>query len=307
MSTSTSQTEIRFDGKVAIVTGAAQGMGREHSLLLGKRGAQVIVNDLDADGAESTAKAIRESGGDAKAVAGSIAERQVAQALVDTAIETWGRVDIVINNAGIEIKKDFPDFSDADFARMMDVHVWGTWRLTQIAWPHMQRQKYGRVLIVSSQSIFGMPQNVAYTTAKGALFALGRTLALEGQEHGIHVNMLGPVAGTAMAKQMLDGDEASYQWAVSQYPASATSAVVAWLVHEECTANGEFIASYGRGIGRVALTHSKGVVCKEEGEFTPEIARGNFERAIGMDGALILGSMQEVSDKIVSPGAHVDI
>ncbi|RSM05179.1 hypothetical protein CEP52_006433 [Fusarium oligoseptatum] len=290
MSTSTSQTEIRFDGKVAIVTGAAQGMGREHSLLLGKRGAQVIVNDLDADGAESTAKAIRESG-----------------ALVDTAIETWGRVDIVINNAGIEIKKDFPDFSDADFARMMDVHVWGTWRLTQIAWPHMQRQKYGRVLIVSSQSIFGMPQNVAYTTAKGALFALGRTLALEGQEHGIHVNMLGPVAGTAMAKQMLDGDEASYQWAVSQYPASATSAVVAWLVHEECTANGEFIASYGRGIGRVALTHSKGVVCKEEGEFTPEIARGNFERAIGMDGALILGSMQEVSDKIVSPGAHVDI
>ena len=147
---------------------------------------------------------------------------------------------------------------------------------------------------------------MAYTIAKGALFGLGRPLALEGQEHGIHVNMFGPVAGTVVSRQMLD-DEASYQWAAKQYPASTTSAVVAWLVHEECTANGEFIASYGWSMGRVALTHSMGVTCKEEGKFTPEIVRGNFEQAISMDGALILASMQEVSDKLLSPDVRVDI
>ncbi|KAF6784304.1 hypothetical protein CMUS01_16304 [Colletotrichum musicola] len=202
MENTSGDLQLQFDGRVAAITGGAQGMGREHAILLGKRGARIVVNDLDGEGAESTAEAIRVAGGEAVVVHGSIAQKEVAQTVVEVAIATWGRIDIVINNAGIEIKKPFLDFTDEDFSRMMAVHVWGSWMLTQLAWPHMRKQKYGRVLMVLSATIAGMPGYAAYTVAKGALFGLGRTLAVEGQADGITVNMFGPFANTAMARQI---------------------------------------------------------------------------------------------------------
>ncbi|KAH7231401.1 uncharacterized protein BKA55DRAFT_582691 [Fusarium redolens] len=304
---STTSTKLRFDGRVAIVTGGAQGMGREHSMLLGSRGAKVVINDLDEKGAEATVKAIQAAGGEAIAVAGSISERIVVEALVDAAINTWGRIDILINNAGIDFSKPFTEFTDSDFSRFLGVHVWGTWLLTQLSWPHMQRAKYGRVLIVCSHSIFGMPGNAAYTTAKGALFGLGRTLALEGESGGIHVNLLAPVAATAMTKEMLGGNESMFEWASQQYPPSTVSSVASWLVHEDCEANGEFIGSYGRGLGKIALTHSRGVVCDGQGEFTPEVVRDNFAKALEMEGAVVLSSMIEVQNSIISPGENVSL
>lgn len=293
---SATSTKLRFDGRVAIVTGGAQGMGREHSVLLGSRGAKVVVNDLDEKGAEAAVKAIQAAGGEAIAVAGSISERVVVEAIVDAAINTWGRIDILINNAGIDFAKPFAEFTDLEFSRILGVHVWGTWLLTQLSWPHMQRAKYGRVLIVSSHSIFGMPGNAAYTTAKGALLGLGRTLALEGESDGIHVNLLAPVAATAMAKDMFADDHALFEWASQHFPPSTVSSVASWLVHEDCKANGEFIGSYGRGLGKVALMHSKGVVLNSQGEFTPEVVRDSFAEALGMEGAVMLRSMDEVQN-----------
>ncbi|RGP63946.1 3-oxoacyl-acp reductase [Fusarium sporotrichioides] len=304
---SSTSTKLRFDGRVAIVTGGAQGMGKAHSMLLGSRGAKVVINDLDEKGAEATVKAIQAEGGEGIAVAGSISERSVIEAIVDAAINTWGRIDILINNAGIDFSKPFTDFTDSDFSRFLGVHVWGTWLLTQLSWPHMQRAKYGRVLIVCSHSIFGMPGNSAYTTAKGALFGLGRTLALEGESDGIHVNLLAPVAATAMAKEMLGGQESVFEWASQQYPPSTVSSVASWLVHEDCKANGEFIGSYGRGLGKIALTHSRGVVCDGQGEFTPEVVRDNFAKALEMDGAMVLTSINEVQSSIISPGEKVSL
>lgn len=153
--------------------------------------------------------------------------------------------------------------------------------------------------MVSSASIMGMRANAAYTAAKGALLGLGRNLALEGQSHGIRVNLFGPLAGTAMARQMIE-EESMHQWMTQQFPASATSAVVAWLIHEQCDVNGEFITPYGRGVGRKILSYSKGVVC-DDGAFIPETARHNFPQAIDLDGAILVKSMQEVMDKIVIP------
>ncbi|PTD02358.1 Peroxisomal multifunctional enzyme type 2 [Fusarium culmorum] len=119
---SSTSTKLRFDGRVAIVTGGAQGMGKEHSMLLGSRGAKVVINDLDEKGAEATVKAIQAEGGKAIAVAGSISERIVIEAIVDAAINTWGRIDILINNAGIDFPKPFTEITDSDFSRFLGVH-----------------------------------------------------------------------------------------------------------------------------------------------------------------------------------------
>lgn len=289
---------LHFNGRVAIVTGAGQGMGREHALLLGSRGATVIVNDLFPDVAESTAKDIRDAGGKAVAVAGSIAERTVAEAILQTAIDKYGRIDILINNAGIEIKKGFPDFTDADLSRMWGVHVLGAWVLTQLVWPHMKTQKYGRVVMVSSTSLFGMPDNAAYVASKGALFGLARSLSIEGAAHGILVNCLGPTAYTAMAKQMLD-DETRSAWMEKIFPASATSAVCAWLVHENCQLTGEFITSYGRSVGRVFLAETKGAFCPT-GDYTLETVRDHMDEARDTEGFIVPKSVDEQIETLLS-------
>ncbi|KAF4987905.1 hypothetical protein FDECE_15262 [Fusarium decemcellulare] len=288
---SNNSEQLRFDGRVVIITGAGQGMGREHALLLGSLGAIVVVNDLVKESVEDTAKEVREAGGTATAVSGSIADRATAECLVTTAIEEYGRIDILINNAGIEIKKSFADFTDSDLSRMIGVHVWGSWMLTQLVWPHMQKQEYGRVLIVCSTSLFGMPSNAAYVAAKGALFGLGRSLAIEGPEHGILVNCFGPSANTAMARQMASND-GILEFLKEMLPASATSQVVAWLVHEDCKANGEFITSYGRSVGRILLAETKGCFCPE-GSFTPETVRDHFVEACDPKDFIIPTSVEE--------------
>ncbi|KAM5347285.1 hypothetical protein ACJ41O_010290 [Fusarium nematophilum] len=285
-------SKLRFDNRVAIVTGAGAGMGLEHALRLGRRGAHVIINDLVPETADAAAQEIIRQGGSAVAVAGSIADRAVAEALVDTAIKSHGRIDILVNNAGIEIKKDFADFTDVDVSRVMGVHFVGSWTLTQLAWPHMIKQKYGRVLFVSSTSLFGMAKNAAYVSAKGALFGLGRALATEGAEHGIQVNCFGPTAFTAMAKQMIEDDEAQAQWMERTLPPTTPSAVCAWLVHEDCKRTGEFITAYGRSFGQIIFGETRGAYCPE-GDFEPETVRDHLEEACERTGFITPSSVGE--------------
>jgi NAD(P)-dependent dehydrogenase (short-subunit alcohol dehydrogenase family) len=216
------------------VTGAGAGLGREYALLLADRGAKVIVNDIVADAAKSVGKEITDNGGKALTVIGSVHERVVSKAMIETALSHWGQIDIVVNNAGVEIFKEFDAFNDKDLASILDVHVWGSWRISQLAWPHMKAQQYGKIILICSPALFGMANNAAYTTAKGALLGLAKSLAAEGNKHGIQVNELAPMAMTDMARKHIS-DETTLAWMAEKFPVSHPPAVVGWLVHEIAT------------------------------------------------------------------------
>jgi NAD(P)-dependent dehydrogenase (short-subunit alcohol dehydrogenase family) len=289
---------VRFDGRVAIVTGAGAGLGREYALLLADRGARVIVNDIVASAAESVVQEITAAGGKALAVIGSVDKRAVAEAMVQAAVSHWGQIDIVINNAGVEVFKEFDSFTDEDLTSILNVHLWGSWRLSQLAWPHMKAQRYGRIMLVCSPALFGMSNNAAYTTAKGALLGLSKALAAEGKEHGIQANALAPMAMTDMARKHIS-DEATLAWMAEKFPPSHPPAVVAWLLHEDCDVSGEYITAYGPSFGRVVFGETRGAYCPGV-EFTPEVVRDHFADAWDVDKFLIPESFDDGMAKLMA-------
>lgn len=204
---------IDFKGRVAIVTGAGGGLGRQHALALAARGAKVVVNDLGgtlngAGGSVSAAQAvvaeIRAAGGEAIANGASVADWDAVQAMVKQAIDAWGRVDILVNNAGILRDKSFAKMDLADFRLVMDVHLMGAVHCCKAVWPHMTEQKYGRILMTTSSSgLYGNFGQSNYSAAKLALVGLMQTLSIEGAKHGILVNSLAPTAATRMTEDLM--------------------------------------------------------------------------------------------------------
>jgi NAD(P)-dependent dehydrogenase (short-subunit alcohol dehydrogenase family) len=207
---------LDFSGRVAIVTGAGGGLGREHALALAKRGAKVLVNDLggavdgsggSAGAAQKVVDEIRAAGGEAIANAASVTDFAAVQAMVQQAIDTWGRIDVVVNNAGILRDKTFAKMDLADFRLVLDVHLMGAVHVTKAAWPHMVAAKYGRVVLTTSSSgLYGNFGQSNYGAAKLALVGLMQTLALEGEKHGIRVNCLAPTATTRMTEDLFPPD-----------------------------------------------------------------------------------------------------
>ena len=207
---------LDFAGRVAIVTGAGGGLGRQHALALAARGARVVVNDLGGavDGSGGSAGAaqrvvdeIRAAGGEAIANGASVTDFEAVQAMVQQAVDAWGRVDIVVSNAGILRDKSFAKMELADFRLVLDVHLMGAVHCCKAAWPHMTQQKYGRlVLTTSSSGLYGNFGQSNYGAAKMALVGLMQTLAIEGQKHGIHVNCLAPTAATRMTESLFPPD-----------------------------------------------------------------------------------------------------
>ena len=200
--------EHRFDGRVAVVTGAGRGIGRAHALLLADRGASVVVNDLggsmdgvgeDPGPAAAVAAEIVAAGGAAIADSSDVATTAGSQALVEAAVERFGRVDIVVNNAGIIRWAGFPEADLDNLERHLAVHVAGSFNTTRAAWPHMVEQGYGRVVMTTSAGLFGLPDNLSYATAKGAVIGLTRSLTTAGAAHGIKINLIAPAAMTRMA------------------------------------------------------------------------------------------------------------
>jgi NAD(P)-dependent dehydrogenase (short-subunit alcohol dehydrogenase family) len=257
---------IRFDGQVAIVTGAGRGIGKAHALLLAERGARVVVNDLggansghgsDSGPAEQVAAAIRAAGGDAVADVSDIASVEGAAQLVRRAIDTYGRVDILVNNAGIFEPEGFPALTVAELRRYFDVHVGGSYNVTRECWPHMVRSGYGRIVLTTSHGILGSPSLIAYGTAKGAVFALARALAVTGKDLGIIVNSVAPVAATRLAGSEDDG--ASGDGLLNSTPGQV-SPLVALLCHESCPVSGETLLSGGRRHARVFVAETEGYV-----------------------------------------------
>lgn len=204
---------IRFDNKVAIVTGAGNGLGRAHALELAARGAKVVVNDLggarDGSGQSSQASEevvalIKANGGDAISHGANVANFDEVQDMVDTAVSRWGKVDILVNNAGILRDKSFSKMSLEDFKLVMDVHLMGSVNCTKAVWDLMREQNYGRIVMTTSSSgMYGNFGQSNYGAAKMALVGLMNTLVLEGAKHNIKVNALAPTAGTRMTEDLM--------------------------------------------------------------------------------------------------------
>lgn len=207
------QMKLSFDGRVAIVTGAAGGLGREYALALAARGAKVVVNDVGgalngASGTQGAAQSvvdeIRRAGGEAIASTASVTDFDEVQKMVDQAIGTWGRVDVLVNNAGILRDKTFAKMDLEDFRRVIDVHLMGSVNCTKAVWQIMQEQRYGRVIMTTSSSgLYGNFGQSNYAAAKMALVGLMQTLALEGAKHNIKVNSIAPSAYTRMTENLI--------------------------------------------------------------------------------------------------------
>ena len=205
---------IRFDAKVAIVTGAGTGLGRSHALALAARGARVVVNDLggarDGTGGSVTAaqavvEEIRAAGGEAMANGANVALFAEVQHMVEQTMSAWGRVDILVNNAGILRDKSFSKMALEDFHAVMDVHLFGAVHCTKAVWDIMRAQQYGRIVMTTSSSgLYGNFGQSNYGAAKMAVVGLMNTLVLEGEKYGIRVNALAPAAGTRMTEGLFD-------------------------------------------------------------------------------------------------------
>ncbi|OBH90713.1 SDR family NAD(P)-dependent oxidoreductase [Mycobacterium sp. E2989] len=279
--------ELRFDDQVAVITGAGGGLGRQHALLLASRGARVVVNDIggsvtgegaDSQAAAAVAEEIRRLGGEAVADSHSVASPEGAQSIIDAALNTWGRVDILINNAGIVGDAAFEDMTPDRFEPLLDVHLKGAFQVTRPAWRAMREQRYGRILnTCSAAGILGAERMSNYGAAKTGLIGFTRVLAAEGADHGIKVNAIAPIAFTRMLTHSLDGagpqdDPAAREVLndlVGQYlqklDPARVAPVAAFLTHRDCPVSGEI---YTVGAGHVA----RFFIGRTRGFFDPELS-----------------------------------
>lgn len=243
--------ELRFDDRVAVVTGSGRGLGRSHALALASRGASVVVNDVGAaiegggrdDAVAQGVVAEIEAGGGAAVADGSDVSTTVgAEALVRAALDTFGRIDVVINNAGIIRWTEFPEVVAAEMESHLAVHALGSFNVSRAAWPHFEAQQYGRIVNTISSAFFGGSNVVSYGTAKGAVLGLTRSLAATGDGHGIAVNAIAPIAWTRMMESAGVSPDSEM---AAQMTAELVSSVLAFLAHETCTANGQVYAAGG--------------------------------------------------------------
>ncbi|OBK69238.1 short-chain dehydrogenase [Mycobacterium colombiense] len=272
--------ELRFDDQVAVITGAGGGLGKQYALLLASRGARVVVNDLggsvtgdgtDSRAADTAAAEIRDLGGDAVADSHSVTSPEGGQAIIDTALKAWGRVDIVINNAGIVGDAPFEDMTAERFEPLLDVHLKGAFYVTRPAWKAMREQGYGRILhTCSAAGILGAAGMSNYGSAKTGLIGLTRVLAAEGADHNIKVNALAPIAYTRMLAHSVDGaaqpDDPAAQAVlddlVGQYLQKLDPALVApvaaFLTHRDCPVSGEIYTVGAGHVSRFFIGRTKG-------------------------------------------------
>jgi NAD(P)-dependent dehydrogenase (short-subunit alcohol dehydrogenase family) len=270
---------IRFDNRVAIVTGAGNGLGKEHALALAARGAKVVVNDLggatngtgaSSAVAESVVEEIRAAGGEAIADGADVSNEEQVRAMVERAMNEWGRVDILLNNAGILRDKSFAKSELDDFRKVVDVHLYGTVICTKAVWEIMREQNYGRILLTSSTSgLYGNFGQAAYGVAKAGMLGLMNVLHLEGGKNDIRVSMLAPSAVTRMTEEILPPE------AIALMRPEAVTPGVLYLLSEDGPSR--FILSAAAGsFARIILNETDAVYLAEDAR-TPEAVAEHFD------------------------------
>jgi NAD(P)-dependent dehydrogenase (short-subunit alcohol dehydrogenase family) len=255
-------TELRFDGRVAVVTGAGRGLGREYALLLAARGATVVVNDVggsltgagaDAGPAAQVVAEIEAAGGAAVASTDSVASPEGGAAIVDTALERFGRIDVLIHNAGNVRRAPLSEMSYDDFDAVLDVHLRGAFHVVRPAFPAMLAAGYGRIVLTSSiGGLYGNHDVANYGVAKAGIIGLSNVAALEGSAANVISNVIVPAAVTRMAEGI----------DTSKYPpmgAELVAPAVGWLAHESCSVTGEIMVALAGRIARAVVAESPGV------------------------------------------------
>jgi NAD(P)-dependent dehydrogenase (short-subunit alcohol dehydrogenase family) len=253
---------LRFDGRVAVITGGARGLGRAYALLLASRGAKVVVNDIgttlkgegvDVGPAQQLVDEIKAAGGDAVASTDSVATAAGGKAIIQTALDTFGRIDILIHNAGIVRKAPLAEMTYEDFDSVLDVHLRGAFHVLRPAFEHMCKAKYGRIVLTSSiNGLYGNYQNANYSAAKAGMIALSHVAALEGAEHNVKSNVILPAAVTRMSEGI---DTSQFP----PMPPEMVAPAVAWLCHESCSITGELIVSAAGRMARAYVAETPGI------------------------------------------------
>ena len=256
------RNELRFDNRVAVVTGGGRGLGRAYALLLGAKGAKVVVNDpgasiegsgLDAGPAEDVVKEIVAAGGEAVASTDSVATPEGGQAIIQTAVDNFGRIDVLVHNAGNNRRAPLAEMTYEDFDAILDVHLRGAFHVVRPAFALMTGAGYGRIVLTSSiGGLYGNHQVANYSAAKAGVIGLSNAAALEGEAVGVKCNVIAPGALTRLAEG-LD---------TSAYPPMGpelTAPVVGWLAHETCSISGEVLVTMAGRVARAWVSESKGV------------------------------------------------
>lgn len=254
-------SERRFDGRVAVITGSGRGLGRTYAELLGSKGAKVLVNDpgaalagegADAGPAEEVVRAIKAAGGEAVACTESVANPEGGKAIIETALDHFGRIDILIHNAGNVRYGSLEEISHEDFRAVVDVHLMGAFNVVRPAFPLMCKAGYGRVVLTGSiGGLYGTHNVVNYGVSKAGMIGLNNIVAIEGADRGVKSNIILPGAVTRMAEG-LD---------ISQYPPMGpelVAPVVGWLAHESCSITGEMLISMAGRVARAYITETEG-------------------------------------------------
>lgn len=257
-----SDAQLRFDDRVAVITGGGRGLGRAYALLLAERGAKIMVNDpgaslsgdaTDEGPADALVREIRALGGEAVANTDSVATVEGGKAIVQSAIHAFGRIDILIHSAGNVRRAPLAEMSYEDFNLVLDVHLRGAFHVVREAFPIMLAQKYGRIILTSSiNGLYGKSNNVNYALSKAGLHGLSQTAAIEGQHDNVKSNVIIPAAVTRMS----DGID------TSKFPPMEPEMVapaVAWLGHESCSISGEMLVAMGGRVARAYVAETPGV------------------------------------------------
>lgn len=253
--------QLRFDGRIAVVTGAGGGLGRAYALLLASRGAKVVVNDLGTSKrgegagigmAQAVVDEIHAAGGEAIANGDTVATPEGGKAIIQAALDAFGRVDILIHNATINRHSPFRNMAFEDFAAVIDVHLYGAFHLAKAAFPLMCDQNFGRIILVSSIcGLYGERNVAAYCAGKAALIGLNNALALEGSEHNVTSNCIIPAAET----RLFDGRDTS---AFPPMGAELVSPAVGWLAHESCQETAQLLVALAGRVGKAYFAETPG-------------------------------------------------
>ncbi len=285
---------FRFDERVAIVTGAGKGLGRAYALYLASRGARVVVNNRrradEPSSADAVVDEIRAAGGEAVANYDSVEDAAAGERLVQQALDTWGRIDILINNAGVDQHSTFHKLSIADFVRIFDINFMGSLYVTHAAYRHMRDAGYGRIVVsTSAAGLHGLHGLSSYAASKAALIGFMRSLAAEGRSRNILVNAIAPFAATPMTERQGVVDDRFRNVMSPEWVAP----MVAYMVCEKSQLNGQVVVAGKGGFRRAAMIEGPGFSYSHAADLTPEQLAHDIELISNMDGATEFADAQQ--------------